>query len=341
MSDKQQLLFVSLGILFLAIISGLVMFFLTREVPIRDTLKEGEAREEVIDNTIHVRTGKITAISLQGTSITILSEKEEEFSFSVDGADIAPFNNQVISFNNLTLGMEIESRVQRGRALSLSIIYAPSIAIISPAPNTVLGLSFNIEGVLTNKKGDVCLTLSNRRTGVIYENQVSTATNENGTFSFPINLSYFLDAERGDVLDAKFNICGEEESTSISWQYYSGVTVRVRTYFFQNSCANLRPVERVVSASKSSMRFVIEEIINGPNKAEEARGLFSITSDTASLRSINVLSNVFYIDFRPNILNVSRCSVSALREQINRTVNQFPIEDFVITIEGEENNPLN
>lgn len=341
MSHKQQLLFVGLGILFLAIISGLVMFFLTREAPIRDALTENETIEEVIDNTIHVRRGKITAISLQGTSITILSEKGEEFSFSIDGAEIAPFNNQAIAFNNLTLGMEIESRVQRGRALSLSIIYAPNIAIISPAPNTVLGLSFNIDGVLINKKGDACLTLSNRRTGVIYENQLSVSANEDGAFSFPINLSYFLDAEKGDILDAKLNICGEEESISTSWQYYSGVTVRVRTYFFQNSCANLRPVERVVSASKSSMRFAIEEIINGPSKAEAARGLFSIVSDTASLRSINVLSNVFYIDFRPNILNVSRCSVSALREQINRTINQFPIENFVITIEGEENNPLN
>ena len=340
MSDKNKILLVGSGLAAAAIVAAVLFFFLGREKPPELPGENGNEPPVAVDAAIYEREGTITAISVEGTNVSVSSE-EGEFSFSVSSSAITGLDGNPLGAKDLTIGMKVHATVQRGIASSIRVLFIPAIAVTSPALNSATGLEFNVEGIAYAAGEEACLSLSNRRTGAAYESGLSARIGADRRFSIPVNLSSALDAMPGDMLDAKLSICGSDETISAAWGYYSGLTSKIKVYFLKSSCNNPYYVERVVAASRSSVRASIEEMLKGPNAKEAAEGIFTSSDPSERIRSIEVEPEVVYLDFYPSIVNVKRCGLATLKSQITRTLSQFPIGNLVITVEGEEENPLN
>jgi len=340
LSDKIKILLVGLALLVAAVIITALLFFSGKEKSATSPEPTGNGTTTSVSEGTYTRKGTITSISVERTDITVLSE-DGGHSFSVFSAAVTDVNNNPINSTDLVVGMDVEAVVEKGYALSLHVTKNPPIAVISPTLNSVTNLAFNVEGIAYGKQGKACLELNNRRTGTVYETDLSADISSDGKFSIPIDLSSALDAMSGDMIDGKLSVCGEKENIPVSWGYYSGLTSRIKVYFLKDSCSTSYYVERVILASRSPVRAAIEEMLKGPNAKETKTGIFSVAKPTERIRSINVSADAVYIDFYSSITSVVRCSPSALRTQIVRTLSQFPTENVVITIEGEKNNPLN
>ncbi|MFA7581677.1 MAG: GerMN domain-containing protein [Candidatus Paceibacterota bacterium] len=340
MSERNKIIFVGVG-LAAATIAAILLF-----APIGKKISEDPAKNggEVIQPPSEgpmVRKGEVDFISVEGTDVSISSE-EGIYSFSVSEADITDADGNPFNIKDIVVGAEIEAVVERGVASSVKVLSIPDIAIISPEPSSVTDLSFFIKGIAYNiTEGDICLSLKNRRTGKLYKDNFSSPIDTAGNFSIPVDLSIALDAMSGDMLDAEIGICGDGEVAKVSWGYYGGLTSKIKVYFLNGSCSNLYYVERVISASRSAVREAIEWILKGPSDEEKEDGLFTAASPGNNIRSVDVQPGVVFIDFYPSILQTSRCGVSSLKRQIIDTTSQFPLGDIVITIEGDEENPLN
>jgi len=340
MSDRIKLLLVGTGIV-VATIVAVIFFRSLGTEKLTATPETTVGPSSFVDESIYERKGSITFRSVEGTDITILSD-DGTHSFSISSATVTDSDGNSKDPNDITVGMEIEATVQKGTASVVRILSIPLIAIISPSSDSSLNLEFNITGRSSRVEGDICLTLTNRRTGSVYEDTLSAPIDKEGDFSIPINLSSALDAMAGDALDAKLSICGEDEEAIIAWKYYSGYTSKIKVYFLKNSCSNFHYVDRVIPASSPAARTSIEEILKGPNTKELKMGIFSSANPGEVINDINVRLDTVYINFNPTILNVSRCNVSTLKTQIAKTLAELPSEqEYVITIKGDEDNPLN
>ena len=341
MSDKNKILLVGLGLAAAAIAAAVLFFFLGREKPPEKPEGNGEEPPAAVDAAVYERKGTITAISVEGTNVSILSS-EGEFSFSVSSAAVTGKDGNPLNAKDLVIGMEIQATVQRGMASSVRVVSIPDLAVLSPKLNNPIEkLEFNIEGIAYGEGEKVCLFLSNRRTGAVYEDDLSVRIGADKKFLIPVNLSSALDAMSGDMLDAKLSLCGSGGTVPAAWGYFSGLTSKIKVYFLRDSCSNLYYVERVIPAAASPTRAAIEELLRGPNAKEIAEGIFTSANPSEKIRDIDFQQGTVYIDFYPSIVNVKRCSLSVLKTQIMRTLSHLPTGNLVITIEGEEENPLN
>jgi hypothetical protein len=341
MSDKNKVLLVGIGLAAAAIAVAALFFFLGKGKPAVGPEGPDSSSPEIIDNTIYTRKGEIVFISVEGTDMTVSSEKET-YSFSFVSADITGPDGSLIKPEDITLGMEVEASVQRGVASAVRVLSLPLLSVISPKPNSEVGLSFNIEGIVFNKEGSICLSLINRRTGTAYEDGLSAAISSDRKFSLRVDLSSAFDAMADDMLDAKLSICGEEEEIPVSWMHTPGYVSKIKIFFLKGSCSNFYYVERIIPASISPTRAAIEEMLKGPNAKEARLNIFSAANQKEKIRSINVQGDTVYIDFNSTIVNVSRCSLSTLKTQIVKTLGELPSgQKYVLTVEGEEDNPLN
>ncbi len=342
MSEQNKILFVGLGLLISAILLTTLFFFWGEETPREEVSEVTNGTEATIpvDDAVYTKRGSIVSVRDDGAGLLILSEDGEYF-FTISEANIIGVDGASKNVDNLMPGMSIEAVLQRGRASSLRVISVPQIMIISPAFHSVINLNFEIKGVAPNKEGDICFSLNNRRTGAAYKENLSVPIEPNGQFIIPVNLSAILDAMPGDMLDARFAICGEEVVASIAWQYYTGLTSRIKVYFLKNSCGNFDYVWRVIPAYLPTMRTSIEELLKGPSEQEAEMGMFSAVNPGEQIQSVSIERGISYLDFAPSFLRVARCSVPVLREQLTRTINQFPNARAVITIDGDRRSPFN
>lgn len=339
MSEKKKLLLVGAGLAATVIAAiGLFVFSKTDRSSLPEN-NEKSAFSSPSEESVVTRKGKIVSVSVEGKEITVESE-EGAFSFSISKTEITDVSGETVQPEKIALGSEVEAMVLKGEALFLKIISIPDIAVISPKEGNIVDLEFKVEGVAL-KKGQICFSLKNRRTGSLYAENISSAVDSSGKFSFSMDLSSALDALPGDSLDGEMGICGEDPDVSVSWGYFGGLTSKIKVYFFKGSCSNLQYAERVVSASRSAVKASLEEMIKGPSVKEAAEGYFTAAPKKAGIRSIDIKSGVVHIDFYKSILDAPRCGASALKSQMLRTIGQFPLDEFVLTIEGEEDNPLN
>jgi hypothetical protein len=341
MSDKNKLLFVGIGITVVAVATAVIFYSLGRKSPVAPSGTPIERPSVLVDESVYEFKGAVTFKSVEGTDITI-SSADGAHSFSISSAIITDMGGSPVKGEDIMIGMEIEATVQKNSASAIQILSVPLIAVTSPPLDAPLNLSFDIIGKTPRDEGDICLNFSNRRTGTVYEDGLSALIQKNGNFSIPVDLSSALDAMAGDTLDARLSICGEDEETLVSWKYYSGYVSKIKVYFLKNSCSNFYYVERVIPASYPAMRTSIEEILKGPSDKEKENGLFSVANPKETINDINVQSDAVYINFNSTILNVSRCSVSALKTQIDKTLEGLSSgQKYVITVNGDKDNPLN
>ena len=105
-----------------------------------------------------------------------------------------------------------------------------------------------------------------------------------------------------------------------------------------NDCSVVHPVSHVVPASIGMARLLVESLLSGPTRFEQAQGFTSPFPPGARVESIAVDGSTVTVDFSAAMQNVGgSCRVQAIRAAIERTLEELPNVDRVrITAGGSE-----
>ena len=294
------------------------------------------------------RTGAIAEIS--DSSMVILGN-EGEFSLSLSKE--TKFSDDKGQDSNASFffkGVSVEAEEKGGRALSVRALSFPPIIISSPSSGFISSgqISFVISGKAFAGNEKVYVSVKNRRTSLEYISSSFSVTDDGsryGSFSVPVDLSSALDIMDGDALDTRFFLKDKDKKEtdifSAAFIYNGGLVSKIKIYFGKSkgSCANVYPIERIVSASRSATRAAIEELIKGPSEKEKAEGYFTnISPETRirDLKSVSASGNTS-VDFDNAILRpVGGCSLSFSKMQIEKSLKENPmVKGMVFTVNGE------
>lgn len=164
-------------------------------------------------------------------------------------------------------------------------------------------------------------------------------------------LGPFGAAGEGTVEVSRLGDDGAETDTQVKHvEFVEPDTVDVRVYF-QNStldpstsCDLVFPVTREVSSKTQIYRAAIEALLGGPNAEELEAGYNTSLPQRVTLRSVAAdADGTVRADFDDRLDRGvgGSCRVIAIREQIERTLKQFPeVREVVISVEGEVDEAL-
>lgn len=110
------------------------------------------------------------------------------------------------------------------------------------------------------------------------------------------------------------------------------------------SCGNVYDIERVVNNTADPLTTAIQELLKGPNKAEEILGYTSIFSPTTEgmLKELKIENDTAYIDlkdYRP-VLNkeFTPCDMKSFKNSIEYTIKHYRenVSEIVFMLEGSK-----
>lgn len=119
--------------------------------------------------------------------------------------------------------------------------------------------------------------------------------------------------------------------------------LKIKLYFQQMSvggedCAAVQPVERLVSVKEAVYRTALTELLKGPTADEKADGFTTALPAGVTLKSVAAdAAGTVTADFSKVLdKNVAgSCRVTAIRAQIEKTLQQFPeARSVIIAVDG-------
>lgn len=134
-------------------------------------------------------------------------------------------------------------------------------------------------------------------------------------------------------------------------QQENSAKTRVTLYFNntdrnkgEESCANVYDIERVVSNTTDPLTTSIQELLKGPNKAEEILGYTSVFSQntTDMLKELKIENDTAYIDFKDyrGLLNkeFTPCDMKSFRYSIENTIKHYRgnVKEIIFMLEGNK-----
>lgn len=119
--------------------------------------------------------------------------------------------------------------------------------------------------------------------------------------------------------------------------------VQVKLYFNNNKssqeylCDKVLPVDRAVEGTVAIARAALEELLKGPTRNEILDGYFSSINPRVKIQKLTIENGVAKVDFNSALeKNVGgSCRTTAIRNQITKTLLQFPtVKEVIISIDG-------
>jgi len=117
----------------------------------------------------------------------------------------------------------------------------------------------------------------------------------------------------------------------------------VDVYFFkENNNTNIFSVTarqyRSLPGIDKKIKYVIDELIKGPDEEETKNGVFSMVPSDSVISDVRVEDNIAYLDFNENIEAGGGIEdIKARLAQIVFTATQFsPIDEICILIDGKQ-----
>jgi spore germination protein GerM len=118
-------------------------------------------------------------------------------------------------------------------------------------------------------------------------------------------------------------------------------TITVNVYFGKlgngDNCTLVFPIERAIIKTEAVARAAIEELINGPTEEEKNDGYFSGVNQNSKINKLTIANETAMIDFNNSLEEGvgGSCRVAGIREQIIKTLMQFPtVKKVIISIDG-------
>ena len=120
-------------------------------------------------------------------------------------------------------------------------------------------------------------------------------------------------------------------------------TATLKVYFMNDkldpeiTCQKVFPVERTVPYTLGVAQAALKQLLVGPTDAEKAAGYATTIPQGVTLESVTIKDGTAYAAFDETLERSvgGSCRVTAIRQQIIRTLQQFPtVTNVVISING-------
>lgn len=293
----------------------------------------------VIKETSFTLSGKVSAVS--ENAITIQSDRgSDSISFgesvSLLGEDGFPADRSY-----LVPGVSVVASGHDNLAEEIKVTDLPDIIILSPSAGSPVGLGFDLSGFYKASSGEVSARLTNNRTNIVYFEKSFSPEDPNlfyEKFSDEINLKTAFDVLDKDSLTLSVSSSSLEEKRLIS--FGAGLTAKIKVPFLSGAgCASLSEAERLISASRSSVRSVMEELISGPVESEAAKGMRSAFPPETKIRLLRFENTAILVDFSKELLPASQssCLSAGLKAQLASALSQFPtVVSYEFRIDGRD-----
>jgi spore germination protein GerM len=103
-------------------------------------------------------------------------------------------------------------------------------------------------------------------------------------------------------------------------------------------CSKVFPVSRTVINAETLGPGTLEALFKGVSETEKAAGYFTSLNDGTLIQKFEIKDKVAYIDFnsRFNEGVAGSCKITAIKSQIETTLNNLPdIDSVVISVNGQ------
>ncbi len=298
---------------------------------------------EVIDNTTPLKrtiiNGKISEISTKEISV-ITESGIETFVISPETRII---DNKNLEVNLTYLVPGIEVGITRRDDIAAGIVIADLPMTVVMSPSSPVGMKFNMEAFVHSIDNDsIKVVIQNTRTGDNYlEKELSLPAGSEyyKKVAFETDLKTASSILDGDNLKVSF--ISSSETKEFSFTYKGGITANLKVPFLKGSkCGAISLQSRLISASRSSIRASIEEIMIGPTESEAKEGLKTAFPGTIKINRLqfdNGGKDVI-IDFSKELFPAlsDACVARGLKSQLETIMKQFPsIDSYEFKIDGE------
>lgn len=324
-------------------------------------------------------TGTVVDVAISDSVILIKDQSGDDINLAVTPATILYDNdNHAVGMDFLVKGFTVQATGTQGdnndfEATEIRTISAPNIIVDTPLPNDVVGENFAVSGRARVFDGSTPLTINPESSRGI-ENQFGIRVSANGQsiygaqavassapdagkfgeFSHQVN----LDASKIqgtstiilDVYDNSPKDGSEIDKVSIPLKFQSNNTVSIKVFFNNskmdggNSCDNVYSLTRNMARTPAIGRAALDQLLQGPTDDEKNQGFSTSINTGVQVQSLTIdASSTAYVDFNEFLEQgiAGSCKVSAIRNQINQTLLQFPgIKNVVISINGNSTSTL-
>jgi len=230
-----------------------------------------------------------------------------------------------------------------------------SVRLSQPLDNAVATLPLRIVGEAALKAGEALQYRLQDRDGFVLDDRIIPVAPDASGASIPfvIDASYPRPLGTGGTLvlsvtDVKGRESGEAISVPLLFQSEDAVEIKV---YFGNrerdpesvACDAAYPVPRRVPRADNLAQDALRELLKGPSLSEERQKFFTSIPDGVRVQDVAWADGVLTVDFSSALTHDmgGSCKVSAIRAQIEKTLQQFPsVRSVRITVNGEEEGVL-
>lgn len=227
----------------------------------------------------------------------------------------------------------------------------PGLMLEVPGEQAAVGNVFDVAGRASADFDKVSVVVRDAAGVAVFSElvQIEFGSGSNfGRFSCTVSL-LSLPAVSGSVEVAPLRADGSAGDTvSRTIIFLEPGTVGLKLFFQPQEvgadCTELVSVERRVSDKGQIFRLAIEQLLAGPTDLESAQGIKTAIPTVAKLRSVaadagGTVTADFYQTLERGV--AGSCRVMAIREQITRTLLQFPeVRDVIISVNGNADEAL-
>lgn len=109
----------------------------------------------------------------------------------------------------------------------------------------------------------------------------------------------------------------------------------------QNDCAKVFAHQKTILATTTIAHATLDELLKGPDAGEKRIGYFTSTPEGVTVQRVWIENGVAHVDFNDALNAGGSCRVTAIRSQIEHTLEQFPtVTSVVISVNGNSEEAL-
>jgi len=224
------------------------------------------------------------------------------------------------------------------------MVASPGIGATVTSPLVVSGFGRVFEGAFNWRVKDVDGTVLDQGTAMTNARDVGWF----GSFTFEVFLPAMTSQSfTFEVLDYSAKDGSEQDLVSVPLNLLSTKVSSFNVYFGKPAsgsadCSLVFPVRRTVAQTAAVGRASIAELLKGPTPEEHAQGYSTSIPEYAALNSLVIGDRTAKADFTRGIEpGGGSCLVTAIRSQIENTIQQFDtVDEVIISVDGESDTAL-
>jgi len=127
-------------------------------------------------------------------------------------------------------------------------------------------------------------------------------------------------------------------ASAFEWQKQVNVYFSNKDKGSSEDCSKVFPVTRTILNAETLGPGTLEALLKGVSETEKTAGYFTSINDKILIQKFEIKDKVAYVDFSSNFNEgvAGSCKVTAIKSQIENTLNNLPdIDSVVISVNGQ------